>query len=369
MRFIDLSRGYRRYGREIEEAVLRVLRSTRYVLGPEVEALEEELARFVGVPRAVGVSSGTDALYLILRALELPSGSLVLVPSFTFVATAEVVFRAGLKPYFVDIDPLTYNLSPPAVKEALERLKGRVSAVIAVSLFGLPADFRALEPLCEEHGVVLIEDACQSLGAELEGRASGSFGKAAATSFFPSKPLGGAGDGGMVFTREVSLAERIRALRVHGQTRPYYYEWAGINGRLDEIQAAVLRVKLRYLREEIRLRQRVADLYRGLLSGVPEVVPPHIPEGFTSSWAQFTVRVKARDELRRWLAERGIPTAVYYPLPLHLQPVFRDLGFPPGSLPETERAAREVLSLPMHPYLKEEEIRYIVDNLKEFYRR
>ncbi|QJA05559.1 DegT/DnrJ/EryC1/StrS aminotransferase family protein [Thermosulfurimonas marina] len=368
MRFIDLARGYARYGKEIEEAVLRVLRSTQYILGPEVAALEEELARWVGVRYAIGVSSGTDALYLILKALDLPAGSRVLLPSFTFVATAEVVRRAGLVPHFVDLDPETFNLSVEAVAEALEKLGSEVSAVVAVSLFGLPADFLRLEPLCEKHGVVLIEDACQSLGAELFGRRSGSFGRAAATSFFPAKPLGGAGDGGMVFTNDAELAERIRALRVHGQTRTYFYEYSGINGRLDEIQAAILRVKLRYFEEELRLREGVARRYFRELSGIPEVRLPVVPEGVRSSWAQFTLRVKDRDRVRKFLSEKGIPTAVYYPLPLHLQPVFRDLGFSEGSLPETERAAREVLSLPMHPYLQAEEQALIAHLLREFYR-
>ena len=368
MRFIDLSRGYARYGSEIEAAVLRVLRSTNYILGPEVSAIEKELAEFVGVSEAVGVSSGTEALYLILKAFEFPSGSLVLTPSFTFVATAEVIRRAGLIPHFVDIDPQTYNLSPGAVEEALKSLSGRVSAVIAVSLFGLPADFDRLEPLCREHGVVLIEDACQSLGAELHGRRSGSFGDAAATSFFPAKPLGGAGDGGMVFTNRPELAQKIRALRVHGQTRNYYYEYEGVNGRLDELQAAVLRVKLRYLERELSLREEVAERYRRWLSEIPEVKLPEIPKGYRSAWAQFTLRVEARDELRAHLAQKGIPTAVYYPLPLHLQPIFRDLGFSEGDLPQTEKAAREVLSLPMHPYLEPEEQSFVVESIKEFYR-
>ncbi|MBX6423643.1 DegT/DnrJ/EryC1/StrS aminotransferase family protein [Thermosulfurimonas sp. F29] len=368
MKFIDLARGYERYGGEIEEAVVRVLRSTRYILGPEVAALEEELARFVGVSRAVGVSSGTDALLLILKALELPPGSKVITPSFTFVATAEAIRRAGLVPHFVDIDPRTYNLSPEAVEEALRRHPGEISAVIAVSLFGLPADFEALERLSREYGVVLVEDACQSFGAEFAGRRSGSFGRAAATSFFPAKPLGGAGDGGMVFTGDEVLAERVRALRMHGQTRNYYYEYAGINGRLDEIQAAILRVRFRHFEEELRLRERVAGKYRRALADIPGLVLPHVPPGYRSSWAQFTVRVPGRDELRARLSERGIPTMVYYPHPLHLQPIFRDLGFGEGSLPETEKAAREVLSLPMHPYLTDEEIALVAETIREFYR-
>lgn len=369
MKFIDLSRGYARYGSEIEAAVLRVLHSTRYILGPEVSTLEKELAEFVGVSEAVGVSSGTDALLLILKAFEFPPGSLVLTPAFTFVATAEAIRRVGLIPYFVDIDPLTYNLSPEEVEEALKKLSGKVSAVMAVSLFGLPADFERLEPLCREYGVVLIEDACQSLGAELHGRRSGSFGKAAATSFFPAKPLGGAGDGGMVFIHDRKLAEKIRALRIHGQTETYYYEYSGINGRLDELQAAILRVKLRYFEEELSLREEVAERYRQLLSEIPEIRVPIVPEGYRSSWAQFTIRAEARDELRAHLARKGIPTAIYYPVPLHLQPVFRDLGFSEGSLPQTEKAAKEVLSLPMHPYLEAEEQIFIVEAIKEFYGR
>ncbi len=367
MRFIDLERGLRRYGTEIKEAVIRVLRSTRYILGPEVETLERKLAAFVGVREAVGVSSGTDALLLILKALDLPPGSLVVTTAFTFVATAEAIRRAGLVPYFVDIDPETFNLSPSAAEAALKRLYGRVRVLLPVSLFGLPADFKALEPLAREYGVILVEDACQSLGAELEGRRSGSFGRAAATSFFPAKPLGGAGDGGMVFTSDSELARRVKILRVHGQSQPYLYAYPGINGRLDEIQAAFLRVRLRYFEEELRLREEVARRYQKLLAPIPQVKTPSLKPGYRSSWAQFTLRVAEREALQRFLEKRGIPTAVYYPRPLHLQPVFEDLGFKEGSLPETERAAQEVLSLPMHPYLTEEEQIQVAEAIKEFY--
>ncbi len=366
LRFVDLERAFRRYGRELEEAVLEVLRSTRYILGPKVEELEERLSDYVGRQFAIGVSSGTDALYLILKALEIPSRSKVVVPSFTFIATAEVVVRAGLEPVFVDIDPNTLNLSVEKVRKLLEEVEG-IRAVIAVSLFGVPAELEELEELCRAYGVYLIEDACQSLGSRLRGRPSGSFGVASATSFFPAKPLGAAGDGGMVFTDEEELAEKIRAMRVHGQVRRYFHLYQGINGRLDELQAAVLLVKLKYFEEELELRRRVAERYRRLLEGVRSLKFQKVPEGCLPSWAQFTVRVENRDALVEHLEKRGIPTAIYYPRPLHLQPVFSGLGYGEGDLPETERASKEVLSLPMHPYLTEEEQRRVTEAVKEFF--
>ena len=368
--FLDLKRSYEVYGREVEEAVLEVLRSCRYLNGEKTRLAEETLAGFLGSRFAIGVSSGTEALYLILKALELPAGSVVLLPSFTFVATAEVVVRAGLLPYFVDVEEDTYNLSPQALEEAYDLVsrKGKkVSAVIVVSLFGIPARMEEISAFCKEHELYLIEDICQAFGAVLNGKRVGTFGIASATSFYPSKPLSTCGDGGMVFTNDEALAKRIKILKEHGQTAPYYYEYSGINGRIDEIHSAILLVKFPYFKKELELRKRLASLYFENLKGVKEVRLPVIPAEASPSYSLFTIRAEERDALRDYLKKCGIDTGVYYSLPLHLQPVYRRYGFKEGDLPVTERLAGEVLSLPFFPYMKEEEVLFVTEKVKEFY--
>ena len=369
--FLDLKRGYEIYGKEIEEAVLEVLRSGRYLNGEKTRLAEETLAEFLGARFAIGVSSGTEALYLILKALELPLDSYVLLPSFTFVATAEVVVRAGLVPYFVDVEEDTYNLSPQALEEAYQKLSAqgkRVSAVIGVSLFGIPARMEEISAFCRERGLFLIEDICQSFGAGLNGKKVGTFGIASATSFYPSKPLSTCGDGGMVFTSDEALARKIRVLKEHGQTAPYYYEYSGINGRIDEIHSAILLVKFPYFKKELELRKRLASLYFEALGEVEEIRLPVIPEGASPSYSLFTIRAEKRDALRDYLKAQGIHTGIYYSLPLHLQPVYKKYGFKIGDLPATERLAKEVLSLPFFPYMKDEEVFYVAQKIKEFYR-
>jgi UDP-2-acetamido-2-deoxy-ribo-hexuluronate aminotransferase len=370
MRFIDLKRQYQAYQEEIEAAALKVLRSINYILGEEVAALEAELARFVGVKQAIGVSSGTDALYVALKAFGVKPGEALITTPFTFVATAEVIRRVEARVIFADVNEETMNIDPAGVEKALDeaaRRDLRVRGVIAVSLFGLPADLPALEALCQAHDLLLIEDACQSLGAAIGERRSGSFGHAGAVSFFPAKPLGACGDGGMIFTNDEDAARRMRAIRVHGQTRPYFHEYEGLNARLDTLQAAILLVKFRHFEEELAKRQEVARRYHELLGEVPEIKFQKIPEGYLSCYAQFTIRVPRRDELARFLHERGIPTAVYYPRPLHLQPAFADLGYTEGDFPVAERLSREVLSLPMHPFLEPHEQEFIAEAIKSFY--
>ncbi|OAG27702.1 DegT/DnrJ/EryC1/StrS family aminotransferase [Thermodesulfatator autotrophicus] len=369
MEFIDLKKQYGLYQEELEEAALKVLRSGRYILGPEVKELEEKLADFVGVKYALGVSSGTDALLLILKALELGPQDAIITTPFTFVATAEVIRRVGARVIFADIDPKTFLLSPETLAEALEkaRKKGlRIRAVIAVSLFGLPAYLPELEAFCEKEGLFLIEDACQSLGAECKGRKSGSFGIASATSFFPAKPLGAYGDAGMVFTNDETLYHKIEALRVHGQTERYLHQYQGLNARLDTLQAALLLVKLKYYSREIELRQKVAQRYRKYLEDLP-VEFQSIPEGCRSVYAQFTLRIPKRDDLVKFLAERDIPTAIHYPRPLHLQPAFKELGYHQGDFPQAEKLAQEVISLPMHPFLERGDQGKIAEAIGAFY--
>ncbi len=369
--FLDLKRGYEIYGKEIEKAVVEVLRSGRYLNGEKTRLIEKTLAEFLGSRFAIGVSSGTEALYLILKALNLPSGSFVLLPSFTFVATAEVVVRAGLVPYFVDVEEDTYNLSPDALVETYENLcrQGKkISAVIAVSLFGIPARMNTISAFCKEKGLFLIEDICQAFGAEIDGKKVGTFGIASATSFYPSKPLSTCGDGGMVFTDDERLAQKIRVLKEHGQTAPYYYEYSGINGRIDEIHAAILLVKFPYFKKELGLRKKLAALYFEALKEIKEIKLPVISEGASPSYSLFTIRAEKRDNLKGYLKEKGIHTAIYYTLPLHLQPVYKRYGFKKGDLPVTEKLAGEVLSLPFFPYMEEEEALYVVQKIKEFYK-
>ncbi len=370
MRFIDLERQYAIYKQEIEEAALRVLRSTRYILGEDVEALERELASFVGAKEAIGVSSGTDALYVALKAFDIGPGDAVITTPFTFVATAEVIRRLGARVVFADVNEETMNLDLDEVIKVWERARHQglnIKAIIAVSLFGLPADLEALEEFCTQNDLLLIEDACQSLGAAIGTRRSGSFGHAGAVSFFPAKPLGACGDGGMIFTNDKEAAKRMRAIRVHGQTAPYRHELEGLNARLDTLQAAILRVKLRHFPKELEQRQTVAQRYRDLLQELHLIRFQHIPPRYFSCYAQFTIRVPQRDELARHLNSLGIPTAVYYPCPLHLQPAFADLGYSPGDFPRAELLSREVISLPMHPFLTLEEQKFIAQSIKGFY--
>jgi len=369
--FFDLKRAYERYSQDVEEAVLRVLRSTKYLNGPETRELEKELAAYIGVNHAVAVSSGTEALYLILKALDLPKKSIAFVPSFTFVATAEVVHRAGLIPFFVDVEEDYPNLSLGSLMEAYELCLKRgykPTCVIAVSLYGYPARLPELLDFCQERRLILIEDACQAFGSELQKRKVGSFGIAGAVSFYPSKNLSAAGDAGMVFTNDEELASRIRALKEHGQTKPYYYEYHGVNGRMDEVQAAILRVKFKYFEQELTLRERWAKLYEKNLSHLyPQVkIFKNLPNS-KPALSLFTIRVARRDELQKYLANKHITTNVYYRIPLHHQPIFKDKLPLSLSLPNTERLSQEVLSLPFFPYLKEEEVLTVCKTIEEFY--
>lgn len=371
--FLDLKRGYQKYGQEIEKEVINVLRSGVYLNGPYTKEIERTLASFLDIPYAIGVSSGTEGLYLILKALDLPQGSYVLVPSFTFIATAEVVVRAGLIPYFVDIEESNFNVSLETLKEAylyLTKRGKKVSGAIVVSLFGIPADLERIEVFCQEKGILLIEDICQAFGAKILDRYVGTFGVASATSFYPTKPLSTFGDGGMVFTADEGIEKRVRILKEHGQTKPYFYEYHGINGRIDEIHCAILLVKFKYFKEELELRKKYALAYiKGLQDLEPELFLPKIPKTYTPSWSLFTVRTPYRKDLQEFLKEKGVATRIYYEHPLHLQPVYQDLGFKKGMLPVTEKVAQEVLSLPFFPYLTSEEIDYVVYWVREFFKR
>jgi len=348
--------------------VRRVLESQQCILGPDVAALEEEIAAYCGTKHAVGCGSGTDALLLALRALDIGPGDEVLTTPFTFFATAGAVANVGARPVFADIDPRTFNLDPAAARDALRR-HPRVKAILPVHLFGLCADMDEFLAMAAERGIAVIEDAAQAIGAEHRGRRAGSMGAIGCFSFFPTKNLGGAGEGGILTTSDGRLAERLRALRVHGSRVRYYHDEVGTNSRLDTLQAAILRVKLKRLEQWTARRIAHAGLYRKTLAelGAP-VRAPELPAWPSRHvYHQFVIRAPQRDRLRRWLAGQGIASEIYYPLPLHRQKCFLHLGYEPGALPESERAAAEVLALPIYPELEPEQVARICRSIRDFY--
>ena len=360
MEFIDLQRQYQSYKAEIRAEIDKVLDTSRYILGPAVTELEEAMAGYLGVKHAIGCASGTDALLLAMMAMELAPGDEVIVPDFTFFATAEVVSLLGGKPVFADVLPDTLNLDPRQVEA---KIGPRTRGVIAVSLYGQCADFDELADITRRRKLFLIEDAAQSFGATYKGRKSGALCELSTTSFYPAKPLGAYGDAGALFTGDDALAERLRVLANHGQPATYRHRLVGINGRLDSLQAAILKVKLRHFPEELERRQQVASWYEAGLAGL--VSTPQVKKGNISSWAQYTVRSPQRTRLIEKLKERGIPTAIHYPMPLHQQEVYSGLGIRDESLPESVRASREVFSLPMHPYLTREEVKTVASAFRE----
>ena len=360
---LDMSAQYAAIGGEIRTAVERVMASQQFVLGREGSALEEELAKLCGVAHGVGLASGTDALILALRACGVHAGDDVLLPPFTFVATGSAVSALGANPVFVDIRPDTYNIDPAELER---RVTPRTRAIVVVHLYGLAADLDPILAFAKSHQLPVIEDNAQAIGASHKGRRTGSLGDAGCVSFYPTKNLGAYGDAGMVVTNSAELAARIRSLRNHGQTGKYLSSEPGWNSRLDEIQAAILRVKLRHLSNWQRARQSHAAEYHRLLSAIPGVLPPLAPEGFEHVYHQYTIRVEKRDALQRYLADRKIESTVYYPYPLHLQPLYSALGHQAGDFPHAERAAQEVLSLPMYPELRKEQIARVVEAVVEF---
>jgi dTDP-4-amino-4,6-dideoxygalactose transaminase len=360
---LDLAAQYASIGGEIRTAVERVMASQQFVLGGEGAALEEEIAKLSGVSHGVGLASGTDALILSLRACGVQAGDEVLLPPFTFVATGSAVSALGAKPVFVDIRPDTYNMD---ASELERRVTSRTRAIVVVHLYGLAADMAPIMAFAKAHKLPVIEDNAQAIGASYKGRPTGSIGDAACISFYPTKNLGAYGDAGMVVTNSPQIAERVRTLRNHGQTAKYLSTEPGWNSRLDEMQAAILRVKLRHLSDWQRARQSNAAEYTRLLNHIPGVMPPITPDGFEHVFHQYTIRVERRDALQQFLSARKIDNTVYYPHPLHLQPLYASLGHKPGDFPHAERAAQEVLSLPMYPELRKEQITRVVETIAEF---
>lgn len=388
--FLDLKLQYESLKADLDRAVLRVVASQHFVLGPEVQGLEEEIAEYLGVPFAIGVASGTDALLLPLKALDPEPGDEVVVPAFTFFATAGAVWNSGFRPVFCDVDADTFNVTAGTLEAAWTN---RTRAVIPVHLYGQMAPMGEIRKLARERGAFVLEDAAQSIGARQESAAArshedraaaptlsleegiptpgwamaGSLGDAGALSFFPTKNLGGFGDGGLVTTSDEILAEKVAKLRVHGGRQMYSHEMVGTNSRLDALQAAVLRIKLPHLEVWAEARRRHALLYDQVLSGVPGVRTPVVHPGNIHVYNQYTLRVDRRDELREHLAGRGIGNGLYYPKGLHLQECFAALGGREGDLPVTERLTREVVSLPIFPELVEGQILEVAEAIAEFY--
>jgi dTDP-4-amino-4,6-dideoxygalactose transaminase len=366
--FLDLKAQFAGMREEVMQAITRVMESQHFILGPEVQAFENETAERVGAKHAIGCASGSDALVLALMALGVGAGDEVITVPFTFVATAGSIARVGATPRFIDIDSTTYNMDPAKLEAAITP---KTKAIIPVHLFGLTADMDAINQVAARHNIAVIEDAAQAIGARYKGHAAGSLATMCCFSFFPSKNLGGAGDGGMVTTNDDGVADRLKVLRVHGSRRKYEYELVGMNSRLDAIQAAVLRVKAKYLDKWADGRRANAEKYCSLVAeaGLSSLVKtPVEPNGCHHVYNQFTVRVAKRDELRKHLQNKGIPTEVYYPFPLHTQPAFASYGYRHGEFPATEAAAQQVVSLPIYPELTTEQLRAIVTSIAEFYR-
>jgi dTDP-4-amino-4,6-dideoxygalactose transaminase len=365
--FLDLKAEYATMKEDIRLAVDRVLESQQFIMGPEVRQLEAEIAAFIGSKFALACASGSDALLLVLMALGVDAGDEVITPPFTFVATAGSISRLKAKPVFVDIDPQTYNLDPQRLEAAITR---RTKAVMPVHLFGLSAEMGKITEIARAHNLPVIEDAAQSIGARYHDRYVGNIGACGCFSFFPSKNLGGAGDGGMITTDDPELADRISVLREHGGRKKYHYDLLGMNSRLDSLQAAILLVKFKHLEAMTKARQRNASRYRQMLSqgGLEKrIALPVEPQGLHHVFNQFVIRTPERDRLREYLRGCGIPTEIYYPSPLHLQPAFASLGYRPGAFPQSEDASQHVLALPVFPQMTEEQQKMVVDRTAEFF--
>lgn len=360
--FVDLTAQYRAIGAEINEATSRVIREADFILGRDVHLFEEEFAAFCGAQYAVGVDSGTSALELALRAYEIGPGDEVITAANSFIASALAVSHTGATPVLVDVDPNTYTLDVSAIGNAIT---SRTRAIIPVHLYGHPADMDPIRQVAEERGLVVIEDACQAHGARYKGRRAGSLGHAAAFSFYPGKNLGAYGDGGMLVTNDRGVAKRVQMLRNYGQEEKYHHLIQGYNRRLDTLQAAVLRVKLRYLEEWNAARRQHAELYLRLLEGYGAVLPREA-EYAKSVWHIYVIRVHERDAFRKHLATRGISTGIHYPIPIHLQPAYRDLGYKNGDFPVTEEYAQRMVSLPMYAELTSHQIDFVAEAIRDF---
>lgn len=368
MQFLDLKKQYNLIKKEIDLAIKRVLEKSVFIGGSEVEEFEKEVTKFCKTKYAIGVNSGTDALYLSLKALGIKEGDEVITTPFTFIATAEVIANCGARPIFVDIEPTTYNIDTSKIEEKITK---KTRAIIPVHLFGQMADMKEIMRIAKKYKLKVVEDAAQAIGAEYKGKKAGTMGDIGCFSFFPSKNLGAYGDGGMIITNNKKLAEKIRLIKNHGSspTQKYLNLVLGVNSRLDALQAAILRVKLKHLKEWSKKRRQKADYYsKQIKKNKKEIITPEIMPGRTHIFHQYTLRVKGgkRDRIINYLNQNGIPTMVYYPLPLHLQPAFKYLGYKKNSFPEAEKAANEVFSLPIYPEISKNNQDAVIKRIKEF---
>ena len=382
MQFIDLAAQQKRIKEKIDQNIQTVLNHGKYIMGPEVKTLEDRLAKYAGVKHSIACASGTDALLMALMAYGVGPGDAIFTTPFTFIATAEVISVLGATPIFVDIDSETFNIDPEKLEQAIIALKANDSSIhplpltpnltprgiTPVDLFGLPADYAAINSIAKEHGLFVIEDAAQSFGATYKGKMTCSLGNIGCTSFFPAKPLGCYGDGGMCFTNDDNLASIMESIRVHGKGgHKYDNVRIGINGRIDTLQAAILLAKFDIFPEEVKLRQAAADRYTSLLANTPSLLTPNTPEGYSSVWAQYSLLTKDeshRTILQAKLQENKIPTAIYYPKPLHRQTAYSYLGYNEGSFSVSEDAGNRIFSIPMHPYLNEQDQKIITQVIK-----
>ena len=357
---LDSKRQYAQIGAEVEKAVCEVLRSGSYILGPNCKALEAELAKYIGCNYTVTLNSGTDALHLALRALDIGAGDEVITTAFTFVATTEAIGIVGAHPVFADIDPDTFNIDPAKIEAAITP---RTKAIIPVHLYGQPCDMDAIMDIAKRHNLYVIEDCCQAIGAKYKGQMVGTFGDIGCFSFYPTKNLGGMGDGGLISVNSENLKNRIIALRNHGGAVRYYHDEIGVNSRLDEIQAAILRIKLNYIDEWNKARRDHAKTYNELFAGHPDIVTPSELDDTYCVYHQYTLKIPNRDNIHKMLIENGVGAMLYYPVPLHLQKVHAPLGFSKGMLPHTEKNTELVISLPMFPELTLEEQKTVASTL------
>jgi dTDP-4-amino-4,6-dideoxygalactose transaminase len=365
---LDLRAQHQKIREEVLAEIVRVVDTQRFILGEDVQKLEQEIAQYCGATHAIGCASGSDALILALMALGVGPGDEVLTTPYTFFATAGAISRVGATPVFVDVEERTFNLDVNQLADALAK-RPKVRSIIPVHLFGGCADMDPILQMAAARGISVIEDSAQSIGSEYKGRRAGSMGNIGAFSFFPSKNLGGFGDGGIMTTNDAATAERLTALRVHGRTGKYFHQWIGVNSRLDTLQAAVLRVKLRYLDGWTEGRQKHAEQYRKQFAkmSVPVVAMDPVEYQTRHVYNQFVIRGEKRDELQAFLKAQGIGSEIYYPLPLHMQPCYSDLGYKEGDFPVSEKLAKDSLALPVHADLSDEDINYICETIRSFY--
>ncbi|MBN2145573.1 MAG: DegT/DnrJ/EryC1/StrS family aminotransferase [Candidatus Aureabacteria bacterium] len=362
MPFIDLQRQYQKYKDEIHAQMETVLNASAYIMGPKMKELEETLSGYVGVKHALAVSSGTDALLISLMALGIKAGDEVITSAFSFFASCEVISFLNAKPVFVDIDPVTYNINPDQIESKITK---NTKAIMPVSLYGQCADFEKINSIGRKYDLPVIEDACQSFGATCAKGRSCGLSSLGCTSFFPSKPLGCYGDGGMIFTNDSSLAEKMYMIRAHGQKERYRHDCIGVNGRLDALQAAVLLGKWPHFEEEVRLRNQLGQELKEELKKIMGVIVPETASGNSHVYAQFSIQVESRDAFAASLQKMGVPTAVHYPVPLPFQPVYESMGFKKGDFPVSEDVAGRIISLPFHPFLTQEERHFIVSCVQQ----